>query len=413
VIGSLVIIYTVSGGTKAVSQTQKLQMLVILIGMGVAFYLLVQYLPDNVSFKDALYVAGASGKLNAVDFSLDFNNRYTFWSGITGGLFLMMAYFGTDQSQVQRYLTGHSIRESRLGLLFNAALKVPMQFFILLTGIMVFLFYQFHQAPVFFNQVALDEVRQSEQYEEFQELQDTYDEWFTGKQELNMAFLAARDAGQMKEASAIAADIKIADQRETEIRNAVKSVIAEVNPEAETNDTDYVFISFILDYIPRGLIGLLLAVIFSAAMSSTAAELNALGSTTVVDFYRRSIRKTASEKHYVNASMGFTLMWGVIAILFAIFGTLFENLIQFVNIVGSLFYGTILGIFLIAFFLKKVGGHAVFIAALIAECLVFYAFLYTDIGYLWYNVIGCGTVMILSVIIEVFTGPKRNTPTSV
>lgn len=412
VIGSLVIIYTVSGGTKAVSQTQKLQMLVILVGMGVAFYLLVQYLPESVSFRDALYVAGASGKLNAVDFSLDFNNRYTFWSGITGGLFLALAYFGTDQSQVQRYLTGQSIRESRLGLLFNAALKVPMQFFILLTGIMVFLFYQFHQAPVFFNQAALDDVRQSEQYEEFQALQDTYDEWFEDKQTLNMAFLAARDAGQMDEADAIATDIKAADQKEGEIRNAVKSVISEVNPEAVTNDTDYVFISFILEYIPKGLIGLLLAVIFSAAMSSTAAELNALGSTTVVDFYRRSIRKTASDKHYVNASMVFTLMWGVIAIFFAIFGTLFENLIQFVNIVGSLFYGTILGIFLIAFFLRKVGGQAVFISALVAECLVFYIFIYTDIGYLWYNVIGCGTVMILSIIIESVTGWQKKTPTS-
>lgn len=406
IIGSLVILYTVSGGTKAVSQTQKLQMLVILIGMAIAFYLLVDYLPDDLSFTEALRVAGASGKLNAVDFSFDLNNRYTIWSGITGGLFLMLAYFGTDQSQVQRYLSGSSIRESRLGLLFNAMLKVPMQFFILLTGIMVFLFYQFHQAPIFFNQPAMEQVES--EIPQLQEKQGEYDLWFQQKSDLNEAFIEAHRRGDEGLKTQIAGQIKAADLEEKAIRDEVRTLLSEHDPSIETNDRDYVFITFILNHLPKGLIGLLLAVIFSAAMSSTAAELNALGSTTLVDMYRRSFYSRGNEDHYVRASKLLTMMWGVIAILFAIFGTLFENLIQFVNIVGSLFYGTILGIFLCAFYLKRVRANGVFLAAIISEGIVFYCFFQTEIGFLWFNVIGCMSVILLGLLFSAFEGDKKS-----
>lgn len=398
IIGMLVIIYTVSGGTKAVSQTQKLQMIVIMIGMGVAFGLILRYLPSEMSFSDALHVAGASGKMEVIDTKWDLTDRYNIWSGILFAVFLSLGYFGADQSQVQRYLTGSSIRESRLGLLFNAILKVPMQFFILLTGVLVFVFYQYNRAPIFFNQAAYEQVY-DQRPDEFGALEEEYNNWFAGKQELNTQYLEAVRSGNEERRQQLAERIKTADLQEQDIRQRVKTTITSADERIETNDKDYVFISFILDYMPIGIVGLLLAMIFSAAMSSTAAELNALGSTSTIDIYKRNFAPESSDRQDLRASKALTMLWGIIAIAFALVASLFENLIQFVNIVGSLFYGTMLGFFLIAFFMKWIrSGTAVFIAALIAEGVVLYTHFFTDIGYLFYNLIGCA-VMVLAVIL--------------
>jgi Na+/proline symporter len=406
VIGILVIIYTVSGGTRAVSQTHKLQMIVIFVGMFIAFYSLIDFLPDQWSFRETLKLAGASNKLNAIDLQVDLNNRYTVWSGILAGFFLHLSYFGTDQSQVQRYLSGRTIRESRLGLLFNAFLKVPMQFFILLTGVLVFLFYQFNQAPVFFNQVQETRVLESPEADKYRQIEEEFTDLFVSRQKLNADFVEAIRNGDEQLEKSIRTELASSQAEESEIRNRAKAVISEVNPEAETNDRDYVFITFILNHLPKGVIGILLAMILSAAMSSTAAELNALGSTTTVDIYKRSLNRNKKEHHYLNASRLFTMMWGVVAILFALFGTLFENLIQFVNIVGSLFYGTVLGMFIVAFFIKWIRGNAVFFAALLAESVVLYSYVNTDIGYLWYNVIGCAGVVVFGLLFQLLGKSK-------
>lgn len=404
IIGSMVILYTVSGGTKAVNVTHKFQMLVIMSGMFVAFYLLIDALPQGVSFSDALHVAGASGRLNALDFTFDLNNRYTIWTGILGGLFLHLSYFGTDQSQVQRYLSGKSVKESRLGLVFNGLLKVPMQFFILMVGVMVFVFYQFYQSPVFFNRVGLQEIQNSEYANQFADVQSRYDSASLVKRSIVEGYLRALDKQNEDGMSEYREEMAKKEEQLETLREEARQLIAIAQPEAETNDRDYVFITFILDSLPTGLIGLLLAVIFSAAMSSTSAELNALASTTVVDIYQRHLKKDASELHFVSASRVFTLIWGGFAILFATYGSLFENLIQFVNIIGSIFYGTILGIFLVAFYLKKIGGNAVFWAAVLSETIVIFTFLTTDIGFLWYNVIGCCGVIFFSFIIHLLDG---------
>ena len=398
VIGLMVIIYTVSGGTKAVSQTHKLQMLVIMIGMFIALFLLLDYLPEDWSLGEALSIAGAQGRMKVVDFSFDINERYTFWSGITGGFFLAMAYFGTDQSQVQRYLSGKSIRESRMGLMFNGLLKVPLQFFILFVGVLVFVFYQTHQAPVFFNENELELVRSSPQASDLADLENTYEGLIAERQSTQTQLLDARRSNQ--DIQGYADQLKILLSNENELRDSVKSLISIVNPTAETNDRDYVFLHFIINHLPRGLIGLLLAVILSAAMSSTASELNALASTTTVDIYKRNFKTDASQRHYMISSRWFTFLWGAIAILFALFGTLAENLIQFVNIVGSIFYGVILGMFLMAFFVKNVSGTALFVAAIMAQLGIIILFLFTDIGYLWYNVIGCALVFLFSYLMQ-------------
>jgi Na+/proline symporter len=406
IIGVLVIIYTVAGGTKAVSVTQKQQMLVIMTGMFVAFYLILDRLPEGIGFGDALDIAGATGKLNVIDFSLDVNNRYTFWSGITGGLFLALSYFGTDQSQVQRYLSARSVKESRLGLIFNGLVKVPMQFFILLTGVMVFVFYQFERPPLFFNESGTKEIYASSVAGDFRQLESEQEELFVLKKERIEQFVQAKDQGDATAMATARTGIKEAVDQEKELRLEARKLIDKGVPQVESNDKDYVFISFIMKYLPKGLIGLLLAVIFSAAMSSTSAELNALASTTCVDMYKRSFHSGASDAHYVKASRWFTFMWGIVAILFATFGTLFENLIQFVNIIGSIFYGTILGIFLVAFYIKWIKGRAVFIAALIAEAIVLTCFFATDIGYLWFNVIGCVGVVSFGALIQLFVSKE-------
>lgn len=401
IIGCLVIVYTVSGGTKAVSVTQKFQMMVILAGMIFTFIYLIYALPENVGFSDALHISGLSGKMQVIDLSLDFDNRYTLWSGLIGGFFLALSYFGTDQSQVQRYLSGKSVQESQRGLLFNAILKVPMQFFILLVGVMVFVFYQFNPAPVFFNDNTLAAVEQSNMKPELEVKYDEYQTLFDERTAAINDYLELR-ASDIENQTLSEKELRIAtlSRQEDRLREDVRDIIHSANPALETNDRDYVFLHFILNQLPIGLIGLLLAVILSAAMSSTAAELNALASTTTVDMYKRLIRKDGSDSHYVLMSRVFTLSWGVLAILFAVYGKLFENLIQYVNIVGSLFYGTILGIFLVAFYFKKIGGKAVVLAALISECIVFTLFFLTEVGYLWYNVVGCANVIILGFIIQ-------------
>lgn len=400
VIGILVIIYTVSGGTKAVNVTQKYQMLIIMSGMFATFYLLLDRLPNDMGLSGAWTLAELHGKTEALNFNLDWNNRYTFWSGITGGLFLALSYFGTDQSQVQRYISGQSIRQSQLGLLFNAIFKIPMQYFILLTGVLVFIFYQFTSAPLFFNPAGEEAVLSSNYAEEYTSIQSTYNQLQEEKSQLSLEYYQSKD-------EKIGQQILALSQEEAALRNEAKTIIAQADPLAETNDKDYVFITYIINHLPQGVIGLLLAVIFSAAMSSTAAELNALSTTTVIDLYKRNFVQNQSTSHYLRASKVITLIWGLIAILFATVGTLFENLIQLVNIIGSIFYGTILGIFLIAFYFKFIKANAVFVGAIIAEILVIYLFFTTEIGFLWFNVIGCGLVIILSSIIHLFQLIKK------
>ena len=394
-IGCVVISYTLIGGTRAVNVTQKQQMFIIFLGMITAFIFIINSFPVEVGFIKALTIAGATGKLEVIDFSFDPNSRYTFWSGITGGLFLALSYFGTDQSQVQRYLSGKSLKESQLGLIMNGFLKVPMQFFILLVGVMVFVFYQFEPSPINFNPKAIEAVEQSNYKEEFNHLEATLSQI----QELKRMHLLDENNVDLKEVARL-------DIREKEIRKEAKSLINKAAPNIETNDKDYVFISFILKYLPQGLIGLLLAVILSAAMSSTASELNALAATTVVDLYKRN-RNNLYETHYVNASKFFTLFWGIIAILFASFGSLYENLIQLVNIIGSIFYGTILGVFVVAIFLKRIKGQAIFYAALISEALIIYIFYLDVLGYLWLNVIGTILTILLGYLLQ-FTLPKKS-----
>jgi Na+/proline symporter len=408
VIGILVIIYTVSGGTSAVSVTQKQQMAVIFTGMFIAFYLIVSYLPENVTFKKALEIAGASGKMEILDFSFDFNNRYTFWSGIIGGTFLALSYFGTDQSQVQRYLSGKSLKEMQLGLVFNGLLKVPMQFFILLVGVMVFVFYQFNSSPVTFNPIASEELNNSSYVDEFISIQDEQNKIFNDKQLIINKYLETGDV-KYKE------DIALANQADREIRDEAKDLIdkvaAEKDIKIESNDRDYVFIHFILNNLPRGLIGLLLAVILSAAMSSTASELNALASTTSIDLYKRKA-KNSSEMHMVRATKLFTVLWGIFAIGIACVANLAENLIQLVNIIGSIFYGNVLGIFLLAFFFKYVRGNAVFLAAIITQITIIGLFFLNEyeiinLPYLWLNFVGCILVMTIALLLET-TNRTRN-----
>ncbi|WP_432411229.1 sodium:solute symporter [Rasiella sp. SM2506] len=409
IIGVLVIIYTVSGGTKAVSVTQKQQMAIIFLGMFLAFLIILNYLPLDISFNKALEIAGASGKMEVLDFSFDFENRYTFWSGLIGGTFLALSYFGTDQSQVQRYLSGKSIKQSQMGLIMNGLLKVPMQFFILLVGVMVFVFYQFNASPLHFNPAAVKDVMSSEYASEYVALED---EKKGIDAQLRTAQLTFSEAESDSEKNTLSAEILNLQQQEETLREQSKAVIKKANPNAETNDKDYVFIHFILNNLPRGLIGLLLAVILSAAMSSTASELNALGSTTAIDLYKRNV-KGRTDKQYVNASKWFTMLWGVIAILIACVANLFENLIELVNIIGSIFYGNVLGVFLLAFFIKYVKSNATFIAALITQAIVIVVWWLDIMPYLWLNLFGCAVVMGIAVLLQVILGnTTTKTPVS-
>ncbi|MEZ4916927.1 MAG: sodium:solute symporter [Chitinophagales bacterium] len=410
-IGIMVIAYTLAGGTQAVSQTQKQQMIVIMTGMVIAFITIVKGFPSNVSFSDALHLSGGMGKLNMVTFDFDLSDRYNIWSAMLGGTFLFLAYFGTDQSQVQRYISAKSLKESRMGLMFNALFKVPMQFFILLTGVMVFVFFQFHKSPLHFNPNTNAVIEASANKADFEKANEDYNLVFDEKMNAIEQWKQARvDKNELLETTYMSEIVSL-EQKEKEIRTGVKNQLKDYNStlpkseQIEVNDKDYVFIYYILNFLPVGLIGLLIAVIFSASMSSTAAELNALATTSVVDIYKRSFAPNISDKQYLRASKMFTLLWGVLAILFAISASLFENLIQAVNILGSIFYGTVLGIFVVAFFIKAVKSKAVFIAALIVQIAVIVIFYLDHIGtikiaYLWLNAIGCLGVMFLSLVLE-------------
>ncbi|MFT7343616.1 MAG: SSS family solute:Na+ symporter [Lentimonas sp.] len=416
-IGLLVIIYTVSGGTKAVTQTQKQQMMIMMGGMITAGIVVLQMLPENLSFSDTLHVAGKMGKLNIVNLEFDLDDRYNIWSGMTAAVFLFMSYFGTDQSQVQRYLNGKSLMQSRLGLIMNGLLKIPMQFVILFIGVLVFVFYQFNKPPLFFNKTGTEKVLSSSYKNEYQKLESDYTLVFEEKKGLVEDLIVAENKHENSKVAEIQTRLGELQLQEKEVRDEAKEIVAKVDSSIETNDKDYIFMGFVMDYLPVGIVGLLFSVMFCAAMSSTASELNALATTTTIDIYKRSVKKKESDKHYLNSSRLFTLMWGVLAMIFATYASLFENLIQAVNVLGSLFYGTILGIFLVAFYVKRVNGHAVFIAAIISELMVLGIYYlnandiswtpsFLKMGYLWFNLVGCGLVIFIGLFVQGFMKKK-------
>ncbi|OON68783.1 sodium:solute symporter [Hymenobacter sp. CRA2] len=401
-LGAAIIGYTVSGGTRAVTVTQQGQVAVIFAGMATAGYLLVHYLPAGVGFSDALHVAGSMGKLNLVDFHFNWTDRYNFWTGMTGGLFLALSYFGTDQSQVQRYLSGQSITQSRLGLLMNGLVKVPMQLGILLIGVLLFVFFLFQPAPLTFNRPLYDRVLQNPAAAtEARRLEAAHASIQLSQQQAAADLVAARHHAD----AALQADarqrLQTTQAATAGLRTDWLALARQAAPEADAKDTDYVFISFVLRYLPQGLVGLLIAVVLSAALGSAAGGLNSLGSTTLVDLYRPFTRRAVcTDAHLVRVSRWATLGWGALGIAFALFAARMENLIQAVNILGSLFYGTILGIFAVAFFRKQVHGPAVFWAAVVTQLATLLAFWLTDIAYLWYNILGCFAVLLLAELLQ-------------
>ena len=401
-IGGLVISYTVYGGTKAVSYTQMLQMAVIFSGILIAGILVVKMLPESVGFGKALQIAGKMGRTNAIDFSFDWNNQYTVWSGLIGGFFLQLSYFGTDQSQVGRYLTGSSVGQSRLGLLMNGLLKIPMQFLILLIGVLVFTFYQYHQPPIFFNSYELGKLEKSPYNKELNQIKSDYSNAFTEKQAEINRLEKAMDAKDEAAINTQRTILENADKKTKAIRQQAVYLMKKNDPDAETNDNNYVFLSFVTKYLPQGLIGLLIAIIFLASMGSTSSALNSLASTTVIDIYKRLVNPNASDEKYLSVSRWTTIIWGVFCILMALYASKMGNLIEAVNILGSLFYGTILGIFIVAFYFKKIGGSATFTAAIITEIIVFSCWMLDLMAFLWLNVVGCLLVMLIAVILQNF-----------
>jgi solute:Na+ symporter, SSS family len=396
--GILVIIYTVYGGTKAVSYTQLLQMSIIFGGLFLAAYMVIHLLPSEVGFTQAMHIAGSMQKLNAIDTKFDLNNKYNLWSGIIGGFFLQLSYFGNDQSQVGRYLTGSSIKQSRLGLLMNAIMKIPMQFLILLIGVLVFVFYQFNSAPIYFNPIATTQLQESKYADSAQQLQNKYASLAQTKQQLVIS-MSTNNVGATSKAMAI-------DTQMQGIKKSYTSLVKEVSANGEASDTNYVFLYFITHQLPIGIVGLLIAIIFLAAMGSTASGLNSLASTFVIDFYKALINKEGSDEQYLNASRWATLGWGVFCIVVAFFASRLGNLIEAVNILGSLFYGTILGIFLVAFYMKWVQAKAVFIAAIITEVIVIFAWYKDVMAFLWLNVLGCICVCVISGLLQLLKARK-------
>lgn len=397
VLGLLVIIYTVSGGTKAVNYTQKYQMGIIFIGLLICLAVIINLLPENISFRNAIDIAGANSKLEVLNFSFDLENRYTIWSGLIGGTFLMMSYFGTDQSQVQRYLSGKSLKEMQLGMIFNGILKIPMQFFILFIGVMVFVFYQFNSSPINFNPQSINTVNNSTYEKDYKNLQNELNIIFNEKQNhISNLLISKNDYVTNNRLSEL-------ELKEKKLRLEAKNLIAlaseEKNIKVETNDKDYVFITFILENLPKGLIGLLLAVILSAAMSSTSSEINALATTTAIDIYKRN-KKNVTDDQLVKSTKFFTFLWGIIAIGIACVAYLADNLIQLVNIIGSIFYGNVLGIFLIAFFFKFIKSNAVFYAAIITQIIIIYGWYNDWMPFLWLNLFGCIVVITISSLLQ-------------
>ncbi|MFZ4613871.1 MAG: sodium:solute symporter [Bacteroidia bacterium] len=401
IIGCLVISYTVFGGTKAVSYTQLFQMIIIFSGLILAAIIVVYMLPPSIGFIDSLRIAGKLNKLNAIDTSFDWNNRYNIWSGIIGGFFLQLSYFGTDQSQVGRYLTGKSTAQSRLGLLMNGLIKIPMQFFILMIGILVFAFFQFHTPPVFFNESELNNLKANKNYSaEIQSIETQFEKISTEKKEIVINLIDAIDKNNATEINVHTSQLVLKNKESDAIRTQSKELIKKNNPTADTNDSNYIFLNFVINYFPKGLIGLLIAIIFLASMGSTASGLNSLASTTVVDFYKRLINGKSNEKQELLLSRITTAAWGFFCIFVALFAAKLGNLIEAVNILGSLFYGTILGIFLSAFFIKKIKGTSVFIAAIITEIIIFFIWYFEAAAFLWLNVLGCILVIVIAVVLE-------------
>ncbi len=415
IIGVLVIIYTVSGGTKAVAETQKYQMLVIMAGMVFAFIVLLMRLPEGMTFDNALVVATEMGKMEAIDLNFDPTSRYNIWSGLFAAFFLSLAYFGTDQSQVQRYISGKSVKEIRIGLLFNGVFKIPMQYSILLVGIMVFVFYQFTQPPIFFNQAGLNKGYDSKYETELRTLESEHTAVFEKKREAIHNLVNAEESGNKVEVEKFSEIANNLNLEQIALETEATELLQKVDPDIYEKDADFVFITFVLNYLPHGLIGLLMAVIFSAAMSSTSSELSALGSTSTIDFYKRMINPDGSDKHNVFMSRLFTVFWGILALLFAIFASQLDNLIQAVNILGSVFYGPILGIFIVAFAVKFVKGNAVFIATLISEIFIIFLYFMTrsgslELGYLWLNPIGALLVVFIAMILQLLMPKSLDNP---
>ncbi len=405
-IGVLVIIYTTSGGTKAVSWTQTHQLLIALTGMAIAMTVAIRSLPENVGLTEAVKVAGHMGRMNVIDFNFDLSTPYNFWSGLFGGLMVALAYFGTDQSQVQRYLTGETITQSRLGLLFNGLVKVPMQFFILFVGAMVFVFYQFVAPPLTFNPVQSTRVRTSAHAAEYQALETMHASTFAAKREAAMQLVTAMESGDATSIAQKKSELHLLQKRDDETRKTALALIKKNDARADAADTDYVFLTFVMQNLPTGLVGVLLAAIFCAAMSATASGLNSLASTSVVDIWKRLIRKDLDDHTYVIVSKWMTIFWGVFCIVFALYANQLGSLIVAVNRVGSLFYGTMLAIFLVAFYAKHVGATAVFYGAIIAEATVLLCWLFTDMAWLWWNVVGCVVGVVASMVIQAML-PRR------
>lgn len=403
VIGVLIIFYTYFGGTKALNVTQTQQAFIIMMGMFITFCLIIYKFPEEMTFNNALGVASANDKMNLLNFSTDPSERYTIWNGLTGGFFLMLAYFGTDQSQVGRYLSGKSIKETQMGLIMNGLLKVPMQFFILLVGVMVFIFFQTNKAPLHFNPVNVSQVENSEYKAEYNQLERELDYLLEEKKEITLLYTGQLNQGYDNQ---ILEDKMISlNEQERDLRQQAGDLIKQASPSSDVNDKDYVFIYFILNYLPQGLIGLLLAVIFSAAMSSSASGLYAVASTSAIDLYRSHV-KGKSEAHYLKATKLSVVFWGIVCIITACFISLFENLIQLVNIIGSIFYGTVLGVFLIAFFIKFVKAKAAFWSALFTQLAVIAIFAMDVVSYLWLNLIGALMVILVALILQLIWGNR-------
>lgn len=409
-IGIIVIAYTFYGGTKAVSYTQLLQMAIIFGALLTAGFMVIHLLPQEIGFKEALHIAGKSGKSNAIDFNLDLNNQYTVWTGLIGGFFLQLSYFGTDQSQVGRYLTGSSVRDSRMGLLMNGLLKVPMQFAILLIGILVFAYYQYNTPPIFFNELETAKLENSSYAQQYNDLLVEHEKISIQKRSVVEKLPQALKVGDQREIDQIRSELHHYNEQDKSVRENVLSLMKKNDSGAELNDNNYIFLSFVKEAFPRGLIGLLVAVIFLASMGATASAINSLASTTVIDIYKRFVNKEGSEKTYLKASRYFTLAWGVIIVIVALYANQLGNLLEAVNILGSLFYGTILGIFLVAFYVRKVGGKAVFWAAVISEIIVISIWKLDVIAFLWLNLIGCVIVILMSLFLESIL-PKSSTKT--
>jgi SSS family transporter len=407
--GGIVILYTISGGTKAVSFTQLFQMAVIFSGLIVAAILVVYKLPYDVSFSDSLHIAGSLGKMNLIDTTFDWNNRYNIWSGIIGGFFLQLSYFGTDQSQVGRYLTGSSVTQSRLGLIMNGLIKIPMQFFILMIGILVFTFYQYHEPPIFFNPVETNKIEQSEYNNDYQKIKNNYSVLHQEKLASLNSFVKALHSDDQVQIANAKSQLNTAEQKLQACRKGATDLMLKHNDKADVNDSNYVFLTFVMNFLPVGMIGLIIAIIFLASMGSTASGLNSLAGTFIVDFYKRIIKKDNQEINYLKASRWATFVWGAFCIIVALYASRLGNLIEAVNILGSLFYGTILGIFLVAFYVKHVQSQAVFIAACTAEVFIIIAWQMDLMAFLWLNVLGCILVVGIAIILQMILPQNKNT----